>query len=205
MAVVEGTQMGSENVERLPVKVQIDAPFEEIVRAYERLWTVANPRSIGNVTFAIEDMRPDVALRLVDDFRHDGSGVLSTASLSGRQIKQAPREAAERQARRLVELLEAMGWREAGSVPPPAPEPRRLEAARRIASKARGMDPEDWPGWSTSERIVAALAADRPDQLPPSYQDPGDAWLRLDDDQRTAVDEANPGMAGFCRSQAGMS
>ena len=163
-------------VEHLPVKFPVDASFEEIVRAYERLWAIASPRLIGNVTFAIEDMRPDVALRLVDDFRHDGPSVLFTSSLSGRQVKQAPREAAERQARRLVELLEHMGWREPGSAPPPPPEPERLHAARRIAEKARYMDPANWPGWSTSEKIVAALAADRPDCLPASYQDAGEVW-----------------------------
>ena len=201
MSVVEGSQMGKENVELLPVKVPIDAPFEEIVRAYERLWAIANPRSIGNVVFCVDDMRPDLAMRLVDDIRHDGPGVLFTASLSGRQVKQVPREAAERQARRLVETLEHMGWRELGSAPPQPPEPQRLEAAERIASKARRMDPADWPAWSTSEQIVAALAADRPDQLPPTYQDPGEAWARIDDDQRTAVDEANPEMARFCKAR----
>jgi hypothetical protein len=202
MSVVEGSQMGNENVERLPVKVPVDAPFEEIVRAYKRLWAIANPRSIGNVILAVEDMRPDLALRLVDDFRYDGPGVLFTSSLSGRGIKQPPREVAERQARHLVELLERMGWREAGSAPPPPPEPERLAAARRIAEKARQMDPADWPGWSTSEQIVAALAAARPDELPASYRDPGEAWTRLDDDQRAAVREANPDMARFCKASA---
>lgn len=190
--------MDQNNVEQMPVKVAVDAEFEDVVRAHERLWAIANPRSIGNVIFAVEDMRPDLALRLVDHFNYDGPGVLCTSSLSGRQIRQAPREAAERQARRLVELLEYMGWRNAGSAPPPPPEPERLEAARRLATRARQMDPANWPGWSTSEQIVAALAADRPDCLPASYQDPADAWARLDDDQRTAVREVNPEMAHFC-------
>jgi hypothetical protein len=34
------------------------------------------------------------------------------------------------------------------------------------------------------------------------YQDPGDAWIRLDDDQREAVREANPQMAQFCKERA---
>ena len=189
-------------VERLPVKVPVDAAFEDLVRAYERLWAIANPRPIGNVILAVEDMRPDLALRLIDHFGYDGPSVLFTCSLSGRGIKRAPREAAERQARHLVELLEHMGWREPGSAPPPPPEPERLAAARRIADKARTLDPARWPAWSTSEQIVAALAADRPDCLPASYQDAGEAWTRLDDDQRAAVREANPEMARFCKAQA---
>ena len=194
--------MTESGVEHLPVKFPVDASFEEVVRAYERLWAIANPRPIGNVILAVEDMRPDLALRLVGHFGYDAPGVLFTSSLSGRSIRQAPREVAERQARRLVELLEHMGWREAGSAPPLAPEPERLAAARRIAEKARHMDPADWPGWSTSEKIVAALSADRPDCLPASYQDAGGAWARLDDDQRAAVREANPEMARFCKAQA---
>ena len=64
------------------------------------------------------------------------------------------------------------------------------------------MDPADWPGWSTSERIVAALAADRPDCLPGAYQDAGEAWGRIDDDQRAAVRETNLGMVRLCEAQA---
>ena len=53
-------------------------------------------------------------MRLVNDIRHDGPGVLSTGSLSGQKVRQAPRETAEHRARRLTEMLE-MGWREPGS------------------------------------------------------------------------------------------
>jgi hypothetical protein len=113
---------------------------------------------------------------VVDDFRHHAPGILCTASLSGRQIREAPREAAERQARRLTEMPEVMRWREAGSASSPTPDPRHLEAARHIADKARRTDPESWPGWSTSERIVAPLACNRPEELPTAYTGPEDAW-----------------------------
>jgi hypothetical protein len=43
---------------RMPVKVPIDAEFEEIVRAFERLWQTANPPKIGDIFYAVEDTRP---------------------------------------------------------------------------------------------------------------------------------------------------
>lgn len=191
-----------DSVEQLPVKVPADAAFEDLVRAYERLWQIANPSNVGNVIFAVEDERHDLVFRLVDHFDYKAPGVLFTTSLSARQIKQEPRQAADQQARSLIETLELMGWREPGSAPPRPPEPGRIEAARRIADKAQITDPADWPGWSTSEQIVAALAADRPDVLPASWADPAEAWTRIDDDQRTAVREANPDMARFCADHA---
>ncbi|MBK1695649.1 hypothetical protein [Rhodovibrio salinarum] len=189
------------NTEDLPVKVPVDAAFEDVVQAYERLWAIANPGSTDNVTLAVANMRPDVALRLIDRFGDNGSDVLFTSSLSGRRVKQEPRDTAERQARHLVQMLEYMGWREPGSVPTPPLEPGRLEAARRIADTARHTDPAEWPGWSTSEQIVAALAANRSDRLPASYQDAGEAWARLDNNQRAAVREADPWMARFCKEK----
>ena len=186
----------------MPVKVPIAAPFEELVGAFARLWAVANPRSTGNVIFAVEDRTPDLAMRLVDDIRHDGPGVLFTGSLSGQMVRQAPRETAERQARRLAEMLEQMGWREPGSTPPKPVDPERAAIARRIADEAVRTAPADWPAWSTGEMIVAALAADRPDLLPGTYQDAGEAWARLDADQRAAVREGNPDMARFCEQAA---
>jgi hypothetical protein len=182
--------------------VPVDAPFEDIVKAYERFWTVANPGPIGNVILAVQHMRPDLALRLVDRLGYDGAGVLFTSSLSARHIRQAPRETAESQARHLVEILELRGWRKPGSVPSPPLEPQQLAAARRLAEKARCMDPADWPGWSTSEQIVAALAADRLDQLPATYRDLGEAWARLGYNQRAAVREANSQMARSCKARA---
>lgn len=194
--------MGHGKIECVPVKVPVDAPFEDIVRAYEIVYAVANHRPIGRIVIGVEDMRPDLALRIVDDLKHSGPSVLYTFSLSCWQIKQAPCAAAERQAHNLVELLQHIGWREQRSAPPLRSSVEQVAAARHIAELARTLEPADWPGWSTSEQIVAALATDRPSALPELYKDAGDAWARMDTNQRKAIYEINPGMARLCENQA---
>lgn len=195
--------MTSINGRLLPVTVPVDATFDDLVSAYERLWKIAIPQSIRDVTYCVEDMRPDLALRVVDVFDHNGPGVLYVCSLSRLQIEEEPLQMAEQQARDLAQLLERIGWWKLGSTPPRPLEPRLIGNARRIAEKARRLKRAHWPCWSTSELIVAALAAGSVNELPRSYRQPGEAWHRLSDEQRIAVREVNPQIARYCEGLAG--
>lgn len=102
---------------------------------------------------------------------------------------------AEAEIEGVTEMMRAEGYAAEATVPlgelwNPPPEPREDPKLERIIRRILGETPWERSGagvLSTSETITVALATGMHEELPPRFQDPSDAWARLDAIQQAIV------------------
>jgi hypothetical protein len=187
----------NENVEAMPITVPVDAPYEDIVQALERLCRFVD-RNRYTFQFAVEYSRQEIILRPITEDSATSPWALYVSKIDVLSLRHDPRGFAEDEARELIQMLESCGWR---SPSPLKVDPGMFTKAQRIAEKARRLNPDNWPGWSTSEKIVAALATGELAYLPSPYKEPEVAWSRIDVNQRAVVQSVNPDTARYCEER----